>query len=68
MLFKNRQQIVENGQTEDLKRIRSDILEIFSAAIDAVNPYNSVFSRFRNGDIEIDSKKSIFQILKIYLS
>ena len=68
MLFKNRDRIIENGQTEFLKRIRRDILDIFSFAIDAVNPYNSVYSRFKDGAIDIDSKKIYISDFKnIYL-
>ena len=60
MLFKNRKQIIENGQTPKLKKIRGDVLDILSFALDAVNPYKAVKSRFNRGKIvledgEIDS-------------
>jgi len=60
MLFKNRMQIIENGQTPKLKKIREDILDILTSALDAVDPYKAVKSRFNGGKIvledgEIDS-------------
>lgn len=60
MLFKNRMQIIKNGQTPKLKKIRGDVLEILSFALDAVDPYKAVKSRFDGGKIvledgEIDS-------------
>lgn len=57
MLFKNKNQIVNNGQTTVLKKSRNDILDIFSAAIEAVDPYKSISSHFENGKITFDSKK-----------
>lgn len=60
MLFKNRMQIIKNGQTPKLKKIRGDVLEILSFALDAVDPYKAVKSRFNGEKIvledgEIDS-------------
>ncbi|MEA3457782.1 MAG: DUF4147 domain-containing protein, partial [Candidatus Thermoplasmatota archaeon] len=60
MLFKNRKQIIKNGQTPKLRKIREDVLDILSFALDAVNPYKAVKSRFDGGkivleDAEIDS-------------
>ena len=57
MLFKNKNQIVNNGLTTELKKSRNDILDIFSAAVDAVDPYKSVISQFKNETIIYDSKK-----------
>jgi glycerate-2-kinase len=62
MLFKNKKQLINNGQTPELKKVRSDILEIFKNAIKAVDPYNAVKSRFSNNkiffdDIEFDVSK-----------
>ena len=48
MLFKNREQIISNGQTPELKQIRNDVLDILSAALDAVDPYNAVKSSFND--------------------
>lgn len=56
MLFKNRNQIIENGQTLELKKIREDILDILTSALNAVDPYNAVKSRFEGEKINIDEK------------
>ena len=53
MLFKNQDQIINNGQTPELKKIRKDILEILSSANDAVNPYNAVKSHIINNEFII---------------
>jgi len=57
MLFTNSEKIIENGKTSELKKIRKDVLEIFSAAIDAVDPYDSVKSKFIDGKILVNGKK-----------
>ncbi|RLF32288.1 MAG: glycerate kinase [Thermoplasmata archaeon] len=59
MIFKNRDQIVKNGQTIELKQIRSDILDIFSAAVNAVDPYKAVKTRFRNDVISVSQSESL---------
>jgi len=56
MLFKNRDQIIENGQTSELKKIREDVLDILTSALNAVNPYDAVKSRFDGEKINIDKK------------
>jgi glycerate 2-kinase len=56
MLFKNRYQIIENGQTSELKRIREDVLDILTSALNAVDPYNAVKSRFDGEKINIDER------------
>lgn len=56
MLFKNREVIINNGQTPELQQIRSDILDIYSAALDAVNPYNSVKTRFNDNNIIVEGE------------
>ena len=56
MLFKNREQIIENGQTPLLKEVRRNILDIFASAIDAVDPYNAVKSKFDGNNIILGSK------------
>jgi len=61
MLFKNQEQIIKNGKTPELKKIRKDILDIFTSAIDSVNPYDIVKSKF-------DGKKIIFESKIIDLS
>lgn len=56
MLFKNREKIIENGQTPQLKMVRSEILDILTSAIEAVNPYNAVKSKFEGKSIVFDSE------------
>jgi len=56
MLFKNRDQIINNGQTSELKKIREEILEILSFALEAVDPYKSVKKHFYNNSLKLDSK------------
>jgi len=68
MLFKNREQIIQNGQTPEIRKIREDILDILSAAIDAVDPYKAVKSRIGNNQIKLDKKiVNISDFEKIYL-
>jgi glycerate 2-kinase len=59
MIFKNREELIQNGQTKNIKKARQDILEIFSYALDAVNPYNCVKARFSKNQLNIDFKKKI---------
>jgi len=56
MLFKNRKQIIENGQTPFLKEARRDILDILTSAIEAVDPYNAVKAKFDGNRIVLNSK------------
>jgi len=56
MLFKNQEKIIENGQTPELKKIRRDILDILTFALDSVNSYKVVKSRFYKKKINIDRK------------
>lgn len=51
MLFKNRKQIIENGQTKELKKTRKDVLDILSSALDAVDPYKTIKSKFHGKSI-----------------
>jgi len=68
MLFTNSEKIIENGETSELKKIRKDVLDIFSAAIDAVDPYNAVKSKFNNGIILINGKRFDVSVFKnVYL-
>jgi len=57
MLFKNRQQIIEHGQTPELQKIRADLLDILSAAVEAADPYIAVNVRVSESGIEIKDKK-----------
>ncbi len=56
MLFKNYNQIINNGKTPVLKQIRKDILDVFSCAIDAVDPYVSVKKVISDNKIVFGSK------------
>lgn len=68
MLFKNHRQIINNGYTPELKKARKNILDIFSSAIEAVDPYNAVKSRFHEGCILLSKKKLDLTCFKdIYL-
>ena len=68
MLFKNYNKIVNNGQTPEIKNARKDILEIFSYALDAVDPYNAVISKFNGNYISFKSKKfDVSKYENIYL-
>ena len=68
MLIKNREQIIENGQTPELKSIREDVLNVLSSALDAVNPYNAVKSKFDGENINFMSETiDISDFKNIYL-
>ena len=58
MLFKNREQIIRNGETPELKKIRGDVLDILNSVLDAVDPYKAVKSRF-NSDMIVFEEDSI---------
>lgn len=42
MLFKNYEQIINNGLTKELKKTRKDVLDVLNAGVEAVDPYKSV--------------------------
>lgn len=42
MLFKNYDQLICNGHNTEIQKKRKDILDMFIAAVDAVNPYRAV--------------------------
>ena len=67
MLFKNREQIIKNGQTPELKKIRKDILDVINSALDAVDSYNAVKSRFEGKKLFLEKKPLISQILKTFI-
>ena len=56
-MFKNKDQIIKNGNTPELKKIRGEILDIFCAAVKAVNPYKCVKDRFKGNFILINEKQ-----------
>ena len=69
MLFKNREQIIQNGQTAELKKIRKDVLEILTSALNAVDAYNAVKQKFDKKNIisgletfDVSSFKDIYLI------
>ncbi len=55
MLFKNREQIINNGQTNELKKIREETLEILTSAFNAVDPYNTVKTKIRDNQFFLDN-------------
>jgi len=57
MFFKNFDRIVSNGRTSELKRKREDVLEILTAAIDAVDPYTAVKKVFDCDKIVFESEE-----------
>jgi len=56
-MFKNKDQIIKNGNTPKLKKIRGDILDILCAAVEAVDPYKCVKDRFKRNLILINGKQ-----------
>ncbi|PNX49522.1 MAG: hypothetical protein BV457_01355 [Thermoplasmata archaeon M9B1D] len=56
-MFKNKDQIIKNGNTPELKKIRGEILDIFCAAVKAVNPYKCVKDQFKGSFILINGKQ-----------
>ena len=68
MLFKNREQIIKNGRTTRLKKIRRDILDILASAVDAVDSYNVVKSKFNGKSIVFEGETiDISDFENIYL-
>jgi glycerate-2-kinase len=68
MLFKNKEQIIQNGQTPELKEIRKDVLEILTSTLNAVDAYNAVKQKFDKKNIVIKSEKfDISDFKDIYL-
>ncbi len=57
MFFKNYEQLIANGQTSELKRKREDVLEILTAALDAVDPYNAVKKVFDKDNLVFESEE-----------
>jgi len=58
MFFKNKEQIINNGCTPELRKIRTDVLDILDSVLDAVEPYKAVKSRFKN-DMIVFEEESI---------
>jgi glycerate-2-kinase len=56
MLFKNYEEIVSNGATLGLRRKRKDALDVLTAALESVDPYNAVKRVFDGNQIVFESK------------
>jgi glycerate 2-kinase len=56
MLFKNKEQLIKNGKTSGLRKIRKDVLDILTSAIESVDPYDIVKSKFTGKKIIFESK------------
>ena len=54
MLFKNYQHLIANGQTQHLQQKRQDVLDIFSAAMSAVDPYQVVRNLWEGHTLHLD--------------
>ena len=68
MLFKNRDKLINNGLTPELKEVRRDILDIFASATESVDPYNAVKSKFDGNTIVIyDEIIDVTDFSNIYL-
>ena len=55
MIFKNADELIANGQTPLIRKRRKHMLDIFSAALEAVDPYNAVQQRLDDHQIKLDS-------------
>jgi glycerate-2-kinase len=69
MLFKNQRQIIENGKTPELKKIREELLDILNSALEVIDPYKAVKCKFENKKIvfegetiDVSGFKNIFLI------
>jgi glycerate 2-kinase len=56
MLFKNYNELIVNGSTSVLQQKRRDILEMLTAAIDAVHPYRVVKNIFQRSQLVFPSE------------
>jgi glycerate-2-kinase len=56
MLFKNKNQIIKNGKTIDLKEIRKDIIEILTEVIKSVDSFSAVKSIIKDKKLILKSK------------
>jgi len=54
MLFKNYNKIISNGKTPILQKKRKDILDIYTSAVESVNPYNCVKRLFKEKKIRVN--------------
>jgi glycerate 2-kinase len=56
MLFKNYEQVIKNGRTPELQQKRRDILDILTAAVEAVNPYTAVSRGIKGKQFVFDAE------------
>ena len=56
MVFKNYHELISNGATPVLQQKRRDILEMFTAALDAVHPYRVVKDLFQGSQMVFPSE------------
>lgn len=56
MCFKHREQLIQNGQTTELKKKREIMLTLFSHVLKAVDPYNAVLSHIDNSSLFLRNK------------
>jgi glycerate 2-kinase len=56
MLFKNYHELVGNGRTPLLRQRRKDVLEMLTAAVDAVDPYLVVQQLFHGTNLRFESE------------
>ena len=52
MLFKNFNEIANNGRNAEIKKARKDVLNIFSDVIKSVNPYEKSIKKTTGRDIK----------------
>ncbi|MBN2066557.1 MAG: DUF4147 domain-containing protein [Candidatus Thermoplasmatota archaeon] len=57
MLFKNHQQLIKNGHTDEQRKKRADVLEILTAAVSTVDPYHVVHSLFDDDTLCIQNNR-----------
>ncbi len=56
MLFHNKQQLINNGETHELQQKRKDMLTLLESVIDAVDPYNAVNRYVQQNSLVISDK------------
>lgn len=46
-MIKNRKQLIENGETEELRQLRGNAIDVLEATLSAINPKEAVLHKFR---------------------
>ena len=68
MCFDHRKQLINNGETEEIRRKRKIILSIFSQVLKAVDPYNAVKNYIENNTLDVkDNKFNVSDFKKVYV-